>query len=342
MSQDSLILPTTGTLSGLSLVQDLNAALANLASNASGPIDPSTLPGGVLPYSFWFDTSGAYSVLRKRNASNTGWDGLAVAPATQPEHAVQLGQIFPDVSAAVVSNALTLQLTATSALAFRNPTLTNGAHVVAPIPVSLSLTVPSGATLGTVSGTQAMLAVLVAYNAGSPVLCVANIAGGVDLSETGLISPTTIGATSNSANTIYSASAVSANSPYRVVGFVTVTEATAGTWATAPTLVQGVGGQALAALQSFGFGQTEQDITASRAIGTTYYNTTSRPIFVNVGMSTTAANQSAIIAVNGVNFIGSSFTTSGFSIAVTAIVRPGSSYSIPSGSYTLAFWRETR
>jgi hypothetical protein len=237
---------------------------------------------------------------------------------------------------------LTLQLTAPTALPFRNATLTNGTPVVGSIPSNLTLTVPSGATLGTVSGTQAMLAVLVAYNGGSPVLCVANVAGGMDLSETNLISPTTISGSSNSASTIYSASAVSANSPYRVVGYINITEATAGTWATAPTLVQGQGGEAFAAMQSFGFGQTEQDVTASRLIGVTYYNTTSRPILVNVGLTSTAPNQSAVMNVNGVAFGGSSFPNAGFSIVVTAIVRPGASYQVPAGSYTLSTWREIR
>lgn len=100
MSQDSLIFPTTGTLSGLDLVQDLNAALANLASNASGSIDPSTLPGGVVPYSLWLDTSVTPPVLRQRSASNNGWGGLPVAPGTQPQDAVQFGQISGVVGSA--------------------------------------------------------------------------------------------------------------------------------------------------------------------------------------------------------------------------------------------------
>lgn len=246
----------------------------------------------------------------------------------------------PALSASVASNALTCSI-ATTALAFRSGTLNSGA--VTPLSIgNLSLTVPSGATLGTVSGTQALLAVLVAYNSGSPVLCVANVAGGLDLSETNLISPTTISGSSNSASTIYSASAVLANSPYRVVGYINITEATAGTWATAPTLVQGQGGEAFAAQQSFGFGQTEQDLTASRAIGTTYYNTTPKPILVNVGLVSTSTNQSALIIVNGVTFVGSSFSTSGASIAVTVTVRPGASYQVPTGGYTLNSWREIR
>lgn len=192
------------------------------------------------------------------------------------------------------------------------------------------------------SGVGAVLALIVAYNAGTPVLCVANVASGLDLSETGVISPTTISGGSNSAGTIYSAAAVTSNSPYRVVGFINISAATAGTWASAPTLVQGVGGQAFAAMQSLGFGQTEQDVTASRALGTTYYNTTNRPIVVNVSLVSTATNQTAVIGVNGVNFVGSSMPSTGLSLAVSAIVRPGASYVVPAGSYTLAAWKEIR
>ncbi|MFP3275424.1 MAG: hypothetical protein RXR52_31570, partial [Paraburkholderia sp.] len=152
------------------------------------------------------------------------------------------------LAASVASNALTLTLNPT-ALSFRSATLTSGAALPASIGTALSITVPSGATLGTTSGVQATLALLVAYNGGSPVLCVANIAGGsLNLDETGLISPATISGSSNSTGTIYAASTVSANSPYRVVGFVNVTESTAGTWATAPSLVQGMGGMNIADL----------------------------------------------------------------------------------------------
>jgi hypothetical protein len=81
MSQGSLILPTTGTVSGLSLAQSINAALANLASNASGATDPSTLAGGVQPFSYWADTSVTPNMLRQRNSANTDW--ITIGDLTQ-------------------------------------------------------------------------------------------------------------------------------------------------------------------------------------------------------------------------------------------------------------------
>ena len=152
--------------------------------------------------------------------------------------AVTQPQIYT-ISASVAGNALTANF-AGGALSFRSSSLTNGA-VTSLTVSSSSITVPSGATLGTSNATQANLAVIIAYNGGSPVACIANMNGGLNLDESNLISPTTISGSSNASNVIYSASSVSAGSPYRVVGYVTITETAAGTWATAPTEVQGTG-----------------------------------------------------------------------------------------------------
>lgn len=95
-------------------------------------------------------------------------------------------------------------------------------------------------------------------------------------------------------------------------------------------------------LQIFGQAQTEQDLTASRALGTTYVNFTGRPILVNVELLSTAVGVTARATVNGVSFCGSSYPTSSASVAVTVMVRPGASYSVPAGSYTLVSWKEIR
>jgi len=81
MSQGSLVIPTTGTLSGLQLVNAINDAVDNLVTNAGGTTDPSTLSGGVKPYSFWLDTSVSPNALRMRNAANTGWAAMGTISA---------------------------------------------------------------------------------------------------------------------------------------------------------------------------------------------------------------------------------------------------------------------
>jgi len=67
MSQDTLDIPTTGTLSGLALVQKINSGQQALASNSSG----STPPSKTYPCQFWVDTST--NRLRMRNVANTAW-----------------------------------------------------------------------------------------------------------------------------------------------------------------------------------------------------------------------------------------------------------------------------
>ncbi|MHB8803568.1 MAG: hypothetical protein ACYC5U_12615, partial [Rhodocyclaceae bacterium] len=248
------------------------------------------------------------------------------------------GKQIQSISASVAGNALTVGIAATS-LDFRNATLTNGAPNAGVTIGDLSLTVPSTATLGTINGVAARLALIVAYNAGTPVLCISNLAGGINLDETTLISPTTISTGATSANVIYSASAVATNSPFRVVGFVDITEATAGTWASAPTTVQGYGGQAFSAMSSLGYGQTYQDVSGSRAASTTYYNTTGRPIFVNIILDATFPGSRTLL-VNGItaDTLNCSSTVT-IALGVKAIIPPGASYSFD-GSFST--WREFR
>lgn len=245
------------------------------------------------------------------------------------------------IAATVSANALTAT-TAATVLDFRSATLTSGTVISQVAVPALTLTVPSGATLGTVSGQAARLILLVAYNNGSPVLCVSNLAGGLKLDETNLISPTAISAGATSSTVIYSASAVAANSPYRVIGMVDITEATAGTWATAPTTVQGAGGGSGIA-GSAKFGATPQLVTGSRAVNTTYYNP-SGAFLVFSAVSSSGTNTYFYALVNGVMF-GSAGAYNGASgsAAVFAIVPPFGSYSVvQAGTAPLASWSEMR
>lgn len=246
-------------------------------------------------------------------------------------------QILP-VTASVATNALTVGINPT-ALAFRDTTLTTGVPVTIGIP-ALSLTVPSSATLGTVNATQARLVILVINNAGTPELAIVNLAGGNNLDETTLISTTAISASATASNVIYSTSART-NVAFRVVGFVDITEATAGTWATAPTLVQGAGGQAIVTLD----GQTWQNVTGSRALGTTYYNTTGKEIDVLIQYSSTSGSAILTMTINGVAVtVQTSAPTTGSTVVGAVTIPAGASYSaaISPGTPTLNNWFELR
>jgi hypothetical protein len=195
--------------------------------------------------------------------------------------------------------------------------------------------------LGTIAATSARLAFLAIDNAGTVELAIVNLAGGNNLDETTLISTTAISAAATAANVIYSVSA-RANVPFRVVGFLDIIEATAGTWASAPTLVQGVGGTALAALSSLGYGQTYQNVTASRSAGTTYYNTTGRAIFVSVING--GGDSGVQILVNGsqIAFTGQSGGAGNDVNSVCAIVPPGANYLINVFVSNSLTWMEMR
>ncbi len=152
-------------------------------------------------------------------------------------------QIQP-ISASVGSNALTISASALS-LDFRSATLTSGT-VTTVSGTPANLVISSGSTLGTVSAAPSRIAVLALNNAGTIELAAVNVAGLVDLSETGVISTTAEGGAgaADSASVIYSTTARS-NVAYRVIGYLDSTQATAGTWATAPSTIQGIGGRAM-------------------------------------------------------------------------------------------------
>jgi len=153
------------------------------------------------------------------------------------------------ITASVASNALTLTLNPT-VLDFRSSTLSSGTVNTRTISSAISVVVPNTATLGTTNGVAARLTVLAIDNAGTVELAVVNNSGAattLSLDETTLISTTTVGVSATSAGVAYSTTG-RASVPFRVVGFIDITEATAGTWATAPTTVQGIGGNNVTAV----------------------------------------------------------------------------------------------
>jgi hypothetical protein len=230
------------------------------------------------------------------------------------------------ITATVAANALTVTLNPTI-LEFRSATLTSGTVVSRIISSAISVTVSSGSTLGTVSAVQSRIVVLALDNAGTVELAVVNISGGNDLTETGLISTTAEGGAgaADSASTVYSTTART-NLAYRVVGYIESTQATAGTWATTPSTIQGCGGQALTAMSSLGYSQTWQT-TLTRTSGTTYYNTTGKPIMIS---STVNLTSGCTVSVNGVTIINTG-SIAGLS-CITFVVPPSGSYVITVGS----------
>jgi hypothetical protein len=330
---DGLQILIRASASNTTATPSLNATLGSTVTGAS------TIVKGAAQPLVAGDIAGAgYPCQYEWNTSYSAW--VLLNPATGVTVSSS-SKIQPLATPTAASNALTIGSAATT-LDFRNTSLASGPPITnVAIPV-LSMTIPSGATLGTSNGAQATLVELVAYNGGTPVLCVANMAGGLNLDETTLISPTTISSGSTSSGVIYSASTVSANSPFRVIGYLNVTEATAGTWVTTPSLVQGAGGQAMAAMQSLGFGQKWQGLLSNRFANVTYYNLTNRPIMVGVGYYSTA-NDEFYMLVNGVQIGDGGGTDSSVNqrFGLTVIVPPYNSYSaVTAGGGTIVAWAE--
>lgn len=67
MSQNSLVLPTTGTLAGLTLVSGLNSAIDSLNTLNSGGSAPSTTEAD----QWWMDTTNG--LLKQRDGGNANW-----------------------------------------------------------------------------------------------------------------------------------------------------------------------------------------------------------------------------------------------------------------------------
>ena len=145
------------------------------------------------------------------------------------------------ISASVAANSLTVTLNPCT-IDFRSSTLTSGATLTRSVPTAITLTVSSGSTLGTTSGVESRLAVVAIDNAGTVELAVINSLVYGPFDQRLLISTTAEGGVggADSGSVFYSTSARTSVA-FRVVGYITSTQATAGTWATAPSNVSGNG-----------------------------------------------------------------------------------------------------
>ena len=94
--------------------------------------------------------------------------------------------------------------------------------------------------------------------------------------------------------------------------------------------------------QAFGVGQTWQDVTASRAVGTTYLNNTGKPIMVSIVTSSQSGIDNHYLYVGNVIVSGYLDQTNGDHTPFSAIVPNGSTYRLTTGSGQLMRWVELR
>lgn len=165
-------------------------------------------------------------------------------PSSSPTASYEISNL--GLATSVASNALTIALkqadgstnpsTGASAVkvGMRSSTLTSGLYNQRSATAATSLVISSGSTLGTVSATAHDLWVYLIDNAGTLELAVSQTL----FHENQLISTTAEGGAgaADSANIMYSTTTRS-NVPFRLVGKINITEATAGTWASNATSI---------------------------------------------------------------------------------------------------------
>ena len=144
-----------------------------------------------------------------------------------------------NISASVSGNALTVTLNPCT-LNFRSSTLTSGAFLTRSVPTAITLTVSSGSTLGTTSAVESKLAIVAIDNAGTVELAIVNSTVYGAFNEAALISTTAEGGVggADSGSVFYSTTARTSVA-FRVIGYVVSTQATAGSWASAPSNLSG-------------------------------------------------------------------------------------------------------
>jgi hypothetical protein len=147
--------------------------------------------------------------------------------------------LFPNVA----SNAMTVNLlTGTGStpssgspviINYRSTTNSIGQYFSLSTTGALSITVPSGATLGQVSGVTEPTYVYMQDHLGTNQLCVSSNPA---INEGSIQASTTISAGATSRSVLYCPAGVTA--PVRMIGKIVSNQATAGTWASAPTNVE--------------------------------------------------------------------------------------------------------
>lgn len=94
-------------------------------------------------------------------------------------------------------------------------------------------------------------------------------------------------------------------------------------------------------LKEIGVGQTWQDLTASRVAGTTYTNSTGKPIQLAIDITVTVGTIATLtIGANTFFYRGSLGTAVGHTIEL--IVQNGVTYNLSSSNVVLNKWQELR
>lgn len=246
---------SNSVLDGSFLIQNTADTTKQIAFSASG------ITTGTTRTFTWPDVNG--TVLTTGNtatlAQALGGSSTAVvlAPNTlAQERALGTQPVNLGLVASVGSSALTIAVkgidgndpSATNpvTIPFRNVTAATGTPTYLTLTAALSLTVSSGSTLGMTSAVASTLIIVIFNDGGTARLGIVNPLQ-LPFAE-GIASSTAEGGAgaADTAGVIYTGTAVTSKA-MTVIGYATATEATAGTWATAPATLQIASGASIAA-----------------------------------------------------------------------------------------------
>ena len=333
-----------GPSSSAALNQSVYAMLSFTGASAASAI---YAPPVSKQYILWNNTSYAITIYNSTVIGNTTAAGTGITLAAGDKIQVWSdGTNFYDVKAQSLTGTLPIskggtgQITANAALNALLPSQTGAAN-------KALVSDGTNTSFGQVSLTVGVTGTLPVANGGTGVTTSTGT-GNVVLSTNAALTTPTI----TSATLVTPALGTPASGTLTNCTFPTLNQNTTGTAAgLSATLAIASGGtgqttaaNAGSALGAIGVGQTTQDLTSSRAINTTYTNSTGRPIMVyvsylNSGPSSITSQQAV---VDGVTILNSGLGNNRRG-AMTFIVPSGSTYSVNmTGGDSLVGWAELR
>ncbi len=178
--------------------------------------------------------------------------GLNVGASALGNSALGINQpVNLGLTASVGSSALTVSITGVNGAApssvnpvlipFRSSTLATGTPVIDSLQSSLSITIASGNTMGCTSGVACRIWIYAIDNTGTPAIGVMTCSNTTQIfaCSDDLVFNTASGTSGGSSGgTLYASTGSLAGKAVRIIGYLEATEATAGTWATAPSKIQ--------------------------------------------------------------------------------------------------------
>lgn len=233
---------TVGPNTGATTIAVTNSVAGALGTKAIRLQGDSALVGGEMLangiYEFRYDTS--------YNAAAGAW--VLLNPAVSSSNLTSNAPFINlSLVASVAASALTVAIKGVDGndpsasnpvtISFRSATAGSGAVSQLTLTAATSIVVSSGSTLGSTSAVAATYALAVFNDAGTARMAIINPLT-LPLVD-GIASATSEGGAgaADSAGVWYSNAAITSKA-YTIVGYITVTEATAGTWATAPSVTK--------------------------------------------------------------------------------------------------------